>query len=140
MKTKLPLILIATAVVVTSTAWIAPGTSPVAKSKKQTISNTANTQFSFFRVHRQGKRGIAASWGLNSNNGVTGFALEKTYEDPNDEYATWEPVTAFPCGNERSYKHSDENVSAGIITYRVTAFAGGNPVAIQHADIQIVAH
>lgn len=140
MKTKLPLIVIASAIVIGTTAWVTPDSSSSNQKKKETISTPANTHFSFFRVHRQGKRGTAASWGLNSNNGVTAFTLEKTYEDPNDEYATWETVTAFPCGNQRSYKHADENVAAGIITYRVTAYAGTNPVAVQHADIQIVAH
>jgi len=139
MKTKLPLIAIV--VVITTVAWVAPTSiAPVTKSKNQTVSAAAATQFSFFRIHRQGKRGVAASWGLNSNNGVSEFTLEKTYEDPSDEYATWQLVTSFPCGSERSYKCGDENVSAGIITYRVTAFAGSNPVAMQLGDIQIVEH
>ena len=98
-------------------------------------------QFSFFRLHRQGKNGVTATWGLTSNVGVSGFMLEKTYEDPSDEYANWELVASVPGSGLRSYKHTDSNVSPGFITYRLTAFISeGRAIVSENATIHIVSH
>ena len=79
---------------------------------------TTSPSFSFFRTHHQG-RGITSTWGLNSNAGVSGFVVKRTYEDPTDPYAEWQPVFTSPCSGSRSYKCTDNNVSAGFVTYKV---------------------
>ncbi len=120
MKTKffVIVILIMTSVVVTAS----PFSNDFAKSKSIiTIRQTPVPAFAFFRTHRQGA-GITATWGLTSEQGVTGFLIQRTYEDPNDPYAFWEDIFALPCTSNRSYKHTDQNVSPGYISYRVIAF------------------
>ncbi len=119
MKTHITLM--AVAAVIINTAWITPASSPVI-SKETKITVAADPGFSFFRVHRQGKNGATATWGLTSNTGVSGFLLEKTYEDATDPYAYWETVSTLPCTGERSYKCTDNGVFPGYITYRVTAY------------------
>jgi len=105
MKTQLSLATLVTFFL--SVSWITPG------SYQQTVSTAAVKEakalppdFSFFRTHRQG-RGVTATWGLNSNGSVTGFVLQRTYEDPSDPYAAWDDICAMPCGNGRSFKHED---------------------------------
>ncbi|HEX7847747.1 MAG TPA: hypothetical protein VF476_18230 [Chitinophagaceae bacterium] len=120
MKTHITLLAIAAVVI--NTAWIAPTSSAVI-AKEAKVSTAIDPGFDFFRVHRQGKNGATATWGLTSNSGVTGFLLEKTYEDPTDQYAYWENVATLPATGERSYKHTDPGVYAGYITYRLTAYS-----------------
>lgn len=129
-------------VIIISTAWTKISSSPVIASDSKTkIATAVDPQFSFFRLHRQGKNGVTATWGLTSNVGVSGFMLEKTYEDPNDEYANWELVVSVPGSGLRSYKHTDSNVSPGFITYRLTAFiSGARSIVSENATIHIVSH
>lgn len=139
MKAQVSLVAIATLFL--HAAWINPiattvSTSGVAIQK----INAANPSFSFFRTHRQGP-GIMTTWGLTSNEGVSGFIVEKTYEDPNDPYANWEIICSIPCGSIRSYKHHDLNVSPGFISYRVTAYLllGGSLMSLISTE-HIVRH
>jgi len=87
---------------------------------KAEIRKTQNTDFAFFRTHRQAW-GAVATWGLTSNDGVTGFQLQRTYQDPTDPYSMWEDVKYMPCTEERSFKYNDKEVLAGYIYYRVIA-------------------
>ena len=101
-------------------------TSPVSLSLPTKDNNAKVRQapppsFSFFRTHRQGN-GVTATWGLVSEQGLTGFLVQRTYEDPTDPYAYWENLCSMGCNNTRSYKHTDPDVFAGYITYRVIAF------------------
>jgi hypothetical protein len=121
MKTFLSLLAVGALLVTTS--WVSPGVQYKLASTA-TIRPAANPNFSFFRTHRQG-RGIMATWGMDNNNGVSSFVVERTYEDPNDPYSNWEVICLTPCSNARSFKHHDETVSPGFITYRVTAFFNG---------------
>ncbi len=94
--------------------------------------------FDFFRTHRQG-RGITSSWGLTSNAGVNGFVVMRTYEDPNDEYAEWSIVYSLPCGNSRSFKCTDDAVTAGTVSYQVVAMLqGGGMIASPISTEKIV--
>ena len=96
--------------------------------------------FDFFRTHRQG-RGITSSWGLTSNAGVTGFVVRRTYEDPNDEYAEWTIVYSLPAGNLRSFKCTDDGVTAGMVSYQVLAMLqGGGMIASPISIERIVSH
>lgn len=140
MKTHITLLAIA--VVTINTAWIAPASSPVISQRKEAkIITVADPSFSFFRVHRQGKNGVTATWGLNSSDGVSGFFVEKTYEDPTDQYAYWETVSSTPCTGQRSYKCTDTGVYPGYITYRVTAHLNdGRSVLSEMTTIHINGH
>ena len=117
MKTQLSIV----AIIAMAFAVIA-ATPPPAKvplNKEVTVKKFSNC-FSFFRTHRQGK-GITATWGVGSNTGIDGFALQRTYDDPTDPYATWEDINTTNCNSSRSYKFTDENVFPGYVTYRVVA-------------------
>ena len=120
MKTKITLV--AVVAIILNAAWISPAYTPiVTDSNVLTLHVPAEAGFSFFRIHRQGKNGVTATWGLTSEDGVSGFLVEKTYEDPTDPYAFWEMVSAMPSTGQRSYKCTDNGVFPGYITYRVSA-------------------
>src|SRR6266498_10306 len=101
-------------------AFISMAATPVPTSTNciNSIKKSANG-FDFIRSHRQG-RGATITWAF-STPGATAFALQRTYEDPNDPYSVWEAVTSIPSNNSRSYKHTDENCFPGTINYRVVA-------------------
>lgn len=106
-------------------------------AKSVTASN-----FEFFRTHRQGKAAITATWGITApGNDVSGFVVEKTYEDPTDPYANWEMVSAVPNTGGRSFKCTDNNVFPGYISYRVAAIliTGGSYVS-PVSTVHIVSH
>ena len=106
----------------------------------KTIATPINPNFSFFRTHRQGQ-GIMTTWGLTSNQGVAAFAVQKTYEDPNDPYSTWDNICFLPCNAARSFKHHDLNVSPGFISYRVIAYLQvGGSLMSEISVVRIVSH
>jgi hypothetical protein len=120
MKTKF--LLMSALIMLMSTAWIKPG--EVARKKispSAELNKTGN--FSYFRTHRQGRNGIAATWAVNSSQGLTGFVLQRTYEYP-DEYANWENVYDVNCSGGNSYGYLDGNVFPGEVSYRVLAMNG----------------
>jgi hypothetical protein len=95
--------------------------------------------FDFVRSHRQGK-GATISWAYSSGD-VTNFAVQRTYEDPTDPYAVWEPVCSMACNSSRSYKHTDENVYPGYINYRVVALMNdGTTTMSDITTVRIVSH
>ena len=107
---------------------------PVTIAKKQEYS------FAFFRTHHQGK-GVTAEWGLTSNVGVTGFIVERTYEDPTDPYSVWEDIAALPSDQVRSFKYTDTSVFPGYINYRVVAFTiDGSSIVSDVSGVRIVSH
>lgn len=136
MKAKLSVFAIA--VIIISTAWISPvstttSNAPVKVSK-------LNPSFSFVRAHRQGK-GITATWGITSTDGVIGFTIQKTYEDPTDPYAFWEDLCSLPCNPSRSFKHTDNSVFPGYINYRIVArMDNGSDVMSETVTVRIVQH
>src|SRR5882757_179143 len=81
-------------------------------SQSTTLSKKQSIDFASFRTHRQGK-GVAATWALTSNDGVTGFLVERTYDDPTDPYAIWEDIGSVPADLSRSFKYTDQNVFPG---------------------------
>ena len=84
-----------------------------------TSSNKLADGFTFIRSHRQGK-GATITWAFSSTN-ATGFAVQRTNEDPNDPYSVWIDVSSVGCNSARSYKCEDENPFPGLINYRVVA-------------------
>ena len=106
-----------------------------------TVKQTTVNSFSFFRTHKQGRGAVTSTWGMNASNGITCFILERTYEDPNDPYSVWDCVCNQPCTGIRSYRFTDNNVSPGFITYRVTAqLQGGGTIVSEFSTEHIVSH
>jgi len=115
---------------------------PASKTFGKSGINTATVLagFDFFRTHRQGRDGITSTWGY-SGGGVTGYMVERTYDDPTDPYAYWETMTLTPETGARSYKFTNTGVTPGFISYRVKAMNGNTVVAITDVStIHIVAH
>jgi hypothetical protein len=86
----------------------------------QTVVCKPSPIFGSFRTHKQGK-GITASWTLVAPDGVAGFTVQRTYEDPTDAYAFWENVGSVAFNNTRSFTYTDSNVFPGTISYRIVA-------------------
>ena len=117
---------------------IFPGKS--VESGSTTITKTQDAGFAFFRTHRQGK-GIMATWGLTSTIGVTGFVVQRTYNDPSDPYSIWEEVNSMSCSPLRSFKCIDANVYPGSISYRLVALMDdGNTIVSEVSTVRIVRH
>ncbi len=113
-------------------------TSTVHQDGLNTVTNLAG--FDFFRTHRQGKDGITSTWGYTGGS-VTGYVVERTYEDPADPYAYWETVALVPESGLRSYKVTNTSVTPGFISYRVKAMNGNTVVAATDVStVHIVAH
>jgi hypothetical protein len=136
---KLQLSVLALAVVIISTAWTTPE-APAVVSPVKVTKAALNPSFTFIRAHRQGK-GISATWGISSTEGVLGFTVQKTYEDPTDPYAFWEDLCNMACEPVRSYKHTDNSVFPGYINYRVVAqMSNGSSVVSETVTVRIVSH
>jgi len=91
---------------------------------------------SFLRAHRQ-EKGVEVNWGITDFEGVKGFIVEKSYQDPSDPCSVWETVSSLSCNPSKSFKCYDENVFPGYISYRIwTVMANGSknvsPVTIVH--------
>ena len=123
---KIKLLFVSTLIILLQVSWIKP---PAAAVGKKMVTGTGIQRppgnFSFFRTHRQGRDGIAASWAVNSAQGITGFILQRTYEYP-DEYATWENIYEVNASGSNSYGFLDVMVCPGEINYRVVAVNGTN--------------
>lgn len=123
-------------------AWTAPVPANEGSTKATVATATKPTAngISNVRSHRQGK-GVTTSWSVDASEGVITFLLQKTYEDPNDEYAVWEDVTSAACNGARSYKATDNSVYPGNITYRVKGMkADGSSIVSEYTSVRIVAH
>ncbi len=135
------LIIVASLMIVLSAFTKPVQVLPVQQDCKGVQSSSLLTGFDFFRTHRQGKDGITSTWGFSSAGTITGFILERTYEDPADPYAYWETVALVPASGLRSYKATDTNVFPGFISYRVTAVQGTATVAVSDVStVHIVSH
>lgn len=114
--------------------------SELNSSKNSFKASATFAGFDFFRTHRQGRDGITATWGY-SGGSVTGYIVERTYEDPADPYATWETTGIQSETGARSYKVTNTNVTPGFISYRVVAMNGNTRVAVSPVSTEhIVAH
>jgi hypothetical protein len=137
MKTQL--LILSTTVLLANTN--ANFTTYVSGNKQAKVVSVQNADFSFFRTHRQSKSDITATWGLISEEGVTGFTVQRTYEDPADPYSYWENIKSVSCDASHSYKYTDENVLAGLINYRIVAqLENGTSVTSEVSTVKIVAH
>ena len=138
MKTKFSAFAIS-ALILSAVASTEPATLPD-RNESAKVKQVPGTSFNFFRTHRQGK-GVAATWGVTSDQGVARFAVKKTYEDPSDPYASWEEVSSTSCNGSRSYKCQDQNVFPGFVSYQVEAeMADGTTVKSGVRTVHIVSH
>ncbi|MBI5372470.1 MAG: hypothetical protein HZA79_10650 [Sphingobacteriales bacterium] len=138
---NIALILVASLMVILSSFTKPVQDSPFQHDRKEIKSSILLAGFDFFRTHRQGKDGITSTWGFSSGEAITGFILERTYEDPADPYAYWETVALVPASGLRSYKATDTNVFPGFISYRVTAVRENTVVAVSDVStVHIVSH
>jgi len=135
---KAQILVLSTIVILSGSAMNLSSPSPATAIKE--IRKTESVEFAFFRTHRQAD-GAVATWGMTSNVGVTGFDIQRTYQDPTDPYSMWEDVTYMPCTEERSFKYNDVEIFAGYIYYRVTAHLNdGGSVISEVEGIRIVSH
>jgi hypothetical protein len=134
MKTKMSVV----AIIIM--AFIAISATPIAKNAKpQAGLKKATDGFSFVRTHRQG-RGAEVSWAFSSSN-ATGFAVQRTNEDPSDPYAVWFDVSSVTCNSSRSYKCNDANPYPGLINYRVIAIMNdGSTITSEISTVKIMSH
>ena len=134
---KTSLLLITTALFITNSPLKLSSVSKTVPSV--TITKTQSAEFAFLRTHRQGKAAVTATWGLTSTDGVVGFTVQRTYQDPSDPYSFWEDVTSITCDPLRSFKYTDENVFPGDINYRIIAeMTDGTSIVSEVSGIKIV--
>ena len=102
------------------------------------INASPNPTFGYLRTHRQAK-GITATWSMTGMDGVIGFTVQRTYEDPNDAYAYWEELKELPCVSTRSFSYTDAEVFPGLINYRIKAtLEDGSAVYSEISSVRIV--
>lgn len=136
---KMQILILSIAMLATNPQSNFPSALPGKKTAQ--VTSAESTDFAFFRVHRQGKRGITATWGLTSTEGVTCFSVQRTYQDPNDPYSFWEEAGSVPCDPSRSFKFTDEDVFPGVIAYKIIAqMEDGSSVISEVADVRILVH
>jgi hypothetical protein len=101
----------------------------------------ANSVFSFFRTHRNGKASITSAWGVANGNGIVSFRIIKTYEDPAEQYAYWETVATIAYTGASSYKFTDPTVFPGYISYKIIAvLTDGSEMTTVASTVHIVSH
>jgi hypothetical protein len=137
MKTQVLLLSMAVFAVNAPKTFVA---SSLSETKSVRIGKTQTFDFIFFRTHNQCK-GVAVVWALNSTNGVTGFTLQRTNQNPSNPNALWEDVESFVSGSEPATRYTDHNVAPGYISYRVIAWIfDGSSVISEVSSVRICGH
>ena len=75
---------------------------------------SANHDFSYFRIHKQGKSNVVLNWGITSPAGVANLIVERSYDG--DFY---DAVCETACNNNVKFSWKDESIFPGLIYYRV---------------------
>jgi FlaG/FlaF family flagellin (archaellin) len=120
-------------------AFISIASAPSPETTSNSVSVKTTDSFSFIRCHRQGK-GAAITWGFNSAN-VVSFAVQRTDQDPTDQYSVWECICNTTANSSRSYKYHDATAFVGINSYRVVALMNdGNTITSAIDQVRIVGH
>src|SRR5688572_762291 len=140
---KATLILLTFVVSFICTSWNSPVSSSAASGEKTKITKTVPVpDFAFFRLHKHGRNGAGFAWGLGNSNGVSGFVVQRTYEDPFDPYSEWAHVSSVPCNGNGQHRYTDTPLTPGFISYRILAVDnGGVPLCVSGIEtIRIVQH
>lgn len=108
------------------------------KEKGQTVTISKSSQasdFGYFRAHRQG-RGVALAWSITSLDGVTGFAVERSYDNDYFEVANTQATN-----NSLKHAWKDESVFPGYIYYRIVCMMSDGTVHYSEVrTVRIVQH
>lgn len=127
MKTRLvlPVFLLA---VQGSAARPLPQTDPAATGIS--AARPVNSVFNLVHAHRQG-RAITVFWSTDATpQSVTHFVVEKTDQDPADMYSVWTTAGQLSNSGGRMFRIQDQNLTPGLLHYRVIAFNGIDPVEV----------
>lgn len=111
-----------------STARPLPQTEPA----KPGISNARPviSVFNLVHAHRQG-RAITVFWSTDATpQSVTHFVVEKTDQDPTDIASMWTTAGQQSNGGGRMFRVQDQNLTPGLLHYRVVAYNGLDPVDV----------
>ncbi|HKO80799.1 MAG TPA: hypothetical protein VJU78_10400 [Chitinophagaceae bacterium] len=127
MKTQLSAFAISAMIITTG---FSPAVSEYSVDTKLKVNaeQVQSPVFTSFSTHRQGK-GIALSWAVESFAGVLNFSIQRTYEDVTDPYAVWEDISSLPADGSKFYRYTDEAVSPGFVSYRVSALLSDGTTA-----------
>jgi hypothetical protein len=92
----------------------------VASSFTMDVQQQLNKQseancFDYFRIHRQGKAGVALTWAVNNPN-VKMCVVERSYDGD-----FFEEAGSVVSNGNSAHKYLDTEVYPGTIYYRVTA-------------------
>lgn len=94
------------------------------------------SDFSYFRAHRQGKRGVALAWGVTSAVNVDGFIIERSYDGD-----FFEVINQMSSNGSLKLNCKDENVFPGYIHYRVGCVMSDGSIHYTQVEIiRIVSH
>ena len=133
---------------ISAVALLVMAASPISQNKlilsgqqAKVLKRSVAAGFDFFRIHRQTKDGITVTWGMTSESGVSGYSIQRTYEDPTDPYAFWEDAGSMPCSSARSYKWTDLHIYPGFISYRIVAMMNnGTSMTSDILTLHIISH
>ncbi|RYZ29253.1 MAG: hypothetical protein EOO10_06910 [Chitinophagaceae bacterium] len=133
MKTRILTLCVSAMLLVTSVSF-----AQSKNGKPSASGTTPDPIFSSLRTHRQAK-GTATDWSLSNLNGVIGFTVQRTYEDPNDEFAYWEDLCTMACDASRRFSYNDKEVFPGVISYRIAALMeDGSTLFSELSSVRIV--
>lgn len=111
-----------------STARPLPQTEPATPGIS--AARPVNSVFNLFHAHRQG-RAITVFWSTDATpQSVTHFVVEKTDQDPADMYSVWTTAGQLSNSGGRMFRVQDQNLTPGLLHYRVIAFNGIDPVEV----------
>jgi len=101
-----------------------------------TVTKKQDHEFSYFRIHKQGKGNVVLNWGVTSSAGVSGFTIQRSYDG--DFY---DEINQTSCNSEVKFSWKDEGVFPGYIYYRIGCIMNdGSCHYSDIEDIRIVAH
>lgn len=133
MKTRILALSVTTAILLTSVC-----SAETTEVKPPVVKATQNSAFSSLRTHRQGKS-ITATWSMTGLDGVVGFIVQRTDNDPTDEFATWEDLCTMACDASRRFSYNDQEVLPGSVSYRIVAVMDdGTTVLSEISTVRIV--
>ncbi|HRO68896.1 MAG TPA: hypothetical protein PK951_00910 [Chitinophagaceae bacterium] len=107
------------------TAWTAPAPVPVVKASYISDDMQSRPIFTYFKLDSRNK-GVTATWGINEQSRIVGFKIQKTYDNPKDEYADWDDIATMSNSGARSFRYTDDKDITGNIHYRIVALKDNN--------------
>jgi len=133
MKTITSFVLTGCLFIVTTAAT--PVTKQPGSKKNPSATSVKATMFQRFLVHRQ-HNDAALAWAMTSNEGVTGFIIERSYDGTYFDY-----LDATEVDNGAWNRYRDASVSPGYIYYRVIAVMDdGTTITSPIEMVRIVRH